>query len=179
MRLLPTAVAGCVLIEPRVFADQRGFFVEAYNRQRYFDGGIAVDFVQDNHSCSQRGTLRGLHYQVDLPQGKLVWVVRGEIFDVAVDLRRSSPTYGKWFSCTLSAKNHWQLYIPAGCAHGFYALEDQTEVLYKCTNYYSPSGERTIRWNDATLAINWPATAPLLSAKDAQGLAFDAAPHYD
>jgi dTDP-4-dehydrorhamnose 3,5-epimerase len=179
MRIVPTDVANCILFEPHVYSDQRGFFLETYNRRRYFDAGLHVDFVQDNHSCSQRDTLRGLHYQVDQPQGKLVTVIRGAILDVAVDLRRSSATYGKWISCTLSADNHHQLYVPPGCAHGFYALEDQTEVLYKCTDYYSPAGERTIRWDDETLAIDWPSNSPILSAKDSQGLSFAAAPHCD
>ena len=179
MRIVPTDVMGCLLIEPKVYSDQRGFFIEAYNRQRYFDAGIQVEFVQDNHSCSQRGTLRGLHYQVDRPQGKLVSVVRGAIFDVAVDLRRSSTTYGKWISCILDAQNHHQFYVPPGCAHGFYALEEQTEVLYKCTDYYSPSSERTISWNDATLSIDWPSNSPILSTKDAEGLSFAAAPHFE
>lgn len=179
MQVSTTELPGCLVIEPRIFGDDRGFFLETYNRQRYYEAGVAVDFVQDNHSQSRRGTLRGLHYQIDRPQGKLVWAVRGEVFDVAVDLRRSSPTFGKWISVLLSADNHRQIYVPPGMAHGFYALSEGAEIIYKCTDTYSPAGERTIIWNDATLAIAWPGSEPLLSTKDARGLAFADAPYFD
>jgi dTDP-4-dehydrorhamnose 3,5-epimerase len=179
MQVSPTALSGCLMIEPRVLTDARGFFLETYNRERYYAAGVAVDFVQDNHSLSRRGTLRGLHYQIDRPQGKLVWAVRGEVFDVAVDLRRSSLTFGQWTSAVLSAENRRQIYLPPGFAHGFYALSDHAEVMYKCTDFYSPAGERTILWNDPQLAIAWPAESPVLSDKDAHGLAFAAAPCFD
>lgn len=179
MQVFQTELPGCVLIEPRIFQDDRGFFLETYHRERYANAGVDATFVQDNHSCSQRTTLRGLHYQIDRPQGKLVWVIQGEIFDVAVDLRRCSPTFGKWISVVLNAISHRQLYIPPGFAHGFCALSDRTEIMYKCTDVYSPEGERTIIWDDPTLAITWPVELPLLSAKDARGLFFSQAPTFD
>ncbi len=171
MRVTPTPLAGLLILEPRVFGDERGFFLESFN-QRAFDAavGMHVEFVQDNHSRSQRGVLRGLHYQ--LPphaQGKLVRVVRGSAFDVAVDIRQGSPTFGRWFGATLDAVSHHQMWIPAGFAHGFLALEDETHFLYKTTAYYDRDSERAIAWNDAAIGIDWPAlgVAPLLAAKDA------------
>lgn len=175
----PTTLKDCVLIEPRVFQDDRGFFLETYNANRYRDAGVPLAFVQDNHSRSKLHTLRGLHYQIDRPQGKLVWAIRGEIFDVAVDLRRSSPSFGQWYSVVLSAENRRQLYVPPGFAHGFCALSEGTEIIYKCTDLYSPGGERTIAWNDPTLAIDWPVESPLLSPKDAEGLLFSDAELFD
>lgn len=166
------------MIEPRIFSDERGFFLETYSRERYRQAGVEMEFVQDNHSCSKQGTLRGLHYQIDKPQGKLVWCTRGDVFDVAVDLRRSSATFGHWVSCLLSSATRRQFYIPPGFAHGFCALTDIAEITYKCTDFYSPSGERTIIWNDPQLAISWPNPKPLLSHKDACGTSFAEAPYF-
>jgi dTDP-4-dehydrorhamnose 3,5-epimerase len=163
----PTPLNGVVLIEPRVFEDARGFFMETYRADRFKEGGIDLPFVQDNHSRSCKGTLRGLHYQIEHPQGKLLRVVSGEIFDVAVDLRRGSPTFTRWHGERLSSDNRLQLYIPPGFAHGFCVLSDSAEIVYKCTDVYSPGGERAIRWNDPELAIGWPVAEPLLSSKDA------------
>ncbi len=171
MKLQPTEVRDVMLIEPRVFADERGFFLESWNRASFEAGGIDTPFVQDNHSHSAAGTLRGLHYQVTRPQGKLVRVVRGAVFDVAVDLRRSSPTFGRWTGCELSADNKRMLWIPPGCAHGFYALSD-TDFLYKCSDFYDADDERTILWNDTELEIDWPlddARPLLVSARDRAG----------
>ena len=171
MQVTPAPLPGLLILEPKVFGDERGFFLESFN-QRAFDAAVghSVSFVQDNHSCSQRGVLRGLHYQ--LPphaQGKLVRVVRGSAFDVAVDVRKDSPTFGRWFGMTLDAASPRQLWIPPGFAHGFLALEDDTHFLYKTTDYYARECERAIAWNDAALGIDWPAlgSAPLLAAKDA------------
>lgn len=172
MKVTPTALDGVLILEPRVFGDDRGFFLESFN-QRVFDEAVGrhVEFVQDNHSRSQRGVLRGLHYQLPpSAQGKLVRVVRGSAFDVAVDIRRGSPTFGRWVGVTLDAENHRQLWIPPGFAHGFLALEDDTHFLYKTTAFYSRDCERAIRWNDSAIAIEWPLpdAAPLLAAKDAE-----------
>jgi dTDP-4-dehydrorhamnose 3,5-epimerase len=174
MKVLPTALPGVLILEPTVFRDERGFFLESFN-QRTFDEvvGQHVEFVQDNHSCSRRGVLRGLHYQVSPHvQGKLVRVVRGSAFDVAVDLRRGSPTFGRWVGVTLDAQGQHQVWIPPGFAHGFLALEDDTHFLYKATDFYARECERAIAWNDPTIAIDWPriGTAPLLTAKDASAL---------
>jgi dTDP-4-dehydrorhamnose 3,5-epimerase len=160
-----------VVFEPRVYGDDRGFFFESFNQRSFEEAvGISVDFVQDNHSMSARNVLRGLHYQIEQPQGKLVRVVQGEVFDVAVDIRKSSPTYKRWVGIHLSAENKKQLWIPAGFAHGFIVLSDKAEFLYKTTNYYAPEHERCILWNDPELAIQWPAeSAPILSAKDEKG----------
>ena len=171
MQVTPTSLPGVLILEPKVFGDERGFFLESFN-QRAFDAAVghSVTFVQDNHSRSQRGVLRGLHYQ--LPphaQGKLVRVVRGSAFDVAVDIRQGSATFGRWFGATLDATSHHQMWIPPGFAHGFLALEDETHFLYKTTAYYDRDSERAIAWNDAAIGIDWPVIegAPLLAAKDA------------
>ena len=179
MHTLATNLPGVIIVEPRVFSDDRGYFLETWSRARYAQAGIDVDFVQDNRSRSVAGVVRGLHYQVERPQGKLVWATRGEIFDVAVDLRRSSPTFGKWTSARLSADNHRQIYIPPGLAHGFCAVGGDADVAYKCTEFYASPLERTILWNDAQLAIDWPIAEAILSEKDRQGLPFDLAPKFD
>ncbi len=175
MKVTSCAIADVLLIEPRVFGDERGFFYESFN-QRAFDQatGLSLSFVQDNHSKSAAGVLRGLHYQVQQPQGKLVRVVAGAVFDVAVDIRRDSPTFGQWVGEILSADNKRQLWVPPGLAHGFLVLSESAEFLYKTTDYYAPQYERCIAWNDPTLAIQWPelAALPQLSAKDAAGLSF-------
>jgi dTDP-4-dehydrorhamnose 3,5-epimerase len=179
MQATPTQLSGVLLLEPKVFGDDRGFFMESFN-QRAFDASVGqhVEFVQDNHSRSQKGVLRGLHYQ--LPphaQGKLVRVVKGSAFDVAVDIRRGSPTFGRWTGLRLDAVKHQQLWIPAGFAHGFMALEDDTHFLYKTTDFYAKDCERAILWNDAAIGIEWPdvGAAPQLAAKDAQACALSAA----
>jgi len=175
MKVSPTAIPDVLLIEPKVFGDDRGFFFESYNRQAFKEAtGLDVDFVQDNHSKSQKGVLRGLHYQLPpKAQGKLVRVIQGEVFDVAVDIRKSSPTFGRWVGDTLTAENKKQLWIPPGFAHGFVTLSDTAEFLYKTTDYYAPEYERCIRWNDPKLGIDWYLqNAPLVSPKDAAGRAF-------
>ena len=165
----PTALPDVLLLEPKVFGDARGFFFESFNARDFAQAtGLKVDFVQDNHSKSGHGVLRGLHYQIRHPQGKLVRVVQGEVFDVAVDLRRASPTFGRWVGERLSAENHRQLWIPPGFAHGFVVLSDSAEFLYKTTDYWFPEHERSLRWNDPALAIDWRVQGqPLLAAKDA------------
>ena len=170
--VIPGKLSGVSVIIPRVFHDERGFFMEAYNKQSYQVYGIEPDFVQDNHSRSKKHTLRGLHYQIKHPQGKLVRVVVGEIFDVCVDLRRGSPTFGKWEAFTLSAENRFQAWIPPGFAHGFYVKSEWAEVIYKTTNYYKPEFDCTLLWNDPDIGINWPLQEggePLISTKDSQG----------
>lgn len=179
MKFVATPLAGLLLIEPRVFQDARGFFMETFHRTRFREAGLASEFVQDNHSHSVRGTLRGLHYQVNHPQGKLVRAIRGEIFDVAVDLYRSSATFGKWFGTLLSESNKLQLYIPPGFAHGFCVTSEVAEIVYKCTELYHAEDERTILWNDPELKIEWPVAAPLISEKDRRGLRFCDAPCFD
>jgi dTDP-4-dehydrorhamnose 3,5-epimerase len=182
MQFLPTKIPEVILIEPKVFGDERGFFTETYRADRFFDAGIRVQFVQDNHSGSRRGTLRGLHYQIHQPQAKLVRVAAGEIFDVAVDLRRSSPTFGCWVSTILSAENHRQLFVPAGFAHGIYVISEWAELLYKTGDYYAPQWERTLLWDDPAIGIQWPlvdGNLPLLSPKDCQGLPLDQAETYE
>jgi dTDP-4-dehydrorhamnose 3,5-epimerase len=171
MRFIPTTIPDVILIEPKVFADERGFFLESYQKQRFAEAGIPFDFVQDNHSKSQQGVLRGLHYQVQQTQGKLVRVVAGEIFDVAVDIRKSSPTFGKWIGDYLSVDNKKMLWVPAGFAHGFYVTSPSAEVQYKTTDYYAPQWERTIAWNDPAINIAWPihGITPTLSPKDEAG----------
>jgi dTDP-4-dehydrorhamnose 3,5-epimerase len=169
MQFLPAGLAGVVIIEPKVFDDERGFFMETFHRQKFAAAGIDVEFVQDNHSRSRRGVLRGLHYQLAHPQGKLVRAVSGRIFDVAVDLRRGSPTFGSWYGCELTESNRRQIYIPAGFAHGFCVLSDSADVIYKCTALYHPDDERTLLWNDPPLGIQWPVADPVVSPKDARG----------
>ena len=173
MKIIPTAIPEVLLLEPRVFGDDRGFFFESWNRKTMADLGIHADFVQDNHSKSQRNVLRGLHYQIEHAQGKLVRVSAGEVYDVAVDLRRASPTFGQWVGFTLSATDHRMAWIPPGFAHGFCVTSDSAEFLYKTTDYWSPAHERTLLWNDPQLAIPWPLSGePLLAAKDMTGLPF-------
>lgn len=166
MEVVQTPIAGVLLVKPKVWGDQRGYFVETWQQQRYAAAGIEQPFVQDNHSMSARGTLRGLHYQKTRPQGKLVYVSLGSVFDVAVDIRRDSPTYGKWFGVELSQQNQWQMWVQPGLAHGFVVTSEISHFHYKCTDYYCPEDEAAIRWNDPTLGIDWPVDAPLLSAKD-------------
>lgn len=180
MQAANTSLPGVLLLEPRVFGDARGFFYESYNRSEFATLGIAAEFVQDNHSRSARHVLRGLHYQIRQPQGKLVRVLSGEIYDVAVDLRRSSSSFGKWEGVRLSSENRRQLWIPSGFAHGFLVLSDHVEVLYKTTDYYAPEHERCIRWDDPDLAIAWPldGAEPVLSAKDRSGKVFREAEVY-
>jgi dTDP-4-dehydrorhamnose 3,5-epimerase len=158
-----------LIVEPQVFADERGLFCESYHEERYAAAGIGGPFVQDNFSRSRRGVVRGLHYQLRRPQGKLVWVLRGETFDVTVDLRRRSPTFGKAFSLVLSEANRRQLYAPPGFAHGLCALSELAEVAYKCTDYYAPEDERALLWNDPAVAVAWPVADPILSEKDRRG----------
>ena len=170
MNVIPCDIKGLLIIEPKVFGDARGFFMETWNQQRYRQAGLDVDFVQDNLSVSSRNILRGLHCQNPTPQGKLLSVMQGEVFDVAVDLRRSSPTFGKWHATRLSGENKRQFFIPAGFAHGFLVLSETAMFHYKCTAFYSPRDEMTIRWDDPDIAIDWPTKNPLLSEKDANGL---------
>lgn len=174
MKTTPLAIQDVILFEPKIFGDERGFFFESFNHRLFEEViGRTVQFVQDNHSRSVKGVLRGLHYQIQQPQGKLVRVVQGEVFDVAVDIRKSSPTFGRWVGAHLSAENKRQLWVPEGFAHGFVTLSDSAEFLYKTTNYYSAQSERSILWNDPVLAIDWNgATAPLLSSKDQQASLF-------
>ncbi len=177
MNVLPTSIPDVLILEPRLFQDDRGFFLESYNEKALSEkAGIHEQFVQDNHSCSRQHVLRGLHYQIQQPQGKLVRVIVGTILDVAVDLRKQSPTFRQWVSCLLSAENKRQLWVPKGLAHGFLVLSDRAEVLYKTTDYYAPQHERCILWNDPDLAIDWSLTAdPMLSAKDQAGQPFKTA----
>lgn len=170
MKVIAASIPDVLILEPRVFGDDRGFFMESFNARAFADlTGLKREFVQDNHSLSQRGVLRGLHYQIQNPQGKLVRVVSGSVFDVAVDLRQSSPTFGQWEGVVLSAENKRMLWVPEGFAHGFLVLSDSAEFLYKTTDYYFPQHERSLLWNDPALAINWPLEGenPLLSVKDA------------
>lgn len=172
MKFSPTAISEVKVIQPKLYSDERGFFMETYQAARFSDAGIEVKFVQDNHSGSVKGTLRGLHYQIRHPQGKLVQIVTGEVYDVAVDIRRSSLTFGKWVGKKLSAENKLQLWIPPGFAHGFYVLSDWADVIYKVTDYYAAEWDRTLLWNDPDLGIEWPLinkAPPLLSEKDANG----------
>lgn len=180
LKKIPTSLPEVFVLEPRVFGDERGFFFESYNLQNMSKVGIADTFVQDNHSSSSRNVLRGLHYQLKQPQGKLVRVVEGEILDVAVDMRKSSPNFGRWEAVRLSGENKRMLWIPVGFAHGFRVLSDRAQVLYKATDFYSPEHERTIRWNDPDLKINWELdTEPIVSAKDQRGLAFRNSESFD
>ena len=170
MTFTESTLPGVIVIEPRVFRDDRGYFLESYQRDRYREAGITEDFVQDNHSYSSRGTLRGLHAQIRRPQGKLVRVVEGEVFDVAVDVRPDSPHFGQWVGIHLSADNFRQIYVPAGFAHGFCVLSDVAQFEYKCTDYYDPGGEVSINWNDPSIGIEWPISEPVLSNKDLDGV---------
>jgi dTDP-4-dehydrorhamnose 3,5-epimerase len=181
MNATPLAIPEVILFEPKVFGDARGFFYESFNHARFEEAvGHPVSFVQDNHSKSTQGVLRGLHYQVQQPQGKLVRVAQGEVFDVAVDIRRSSPTFGKWVGALLTAENKHQLWVPEGFAHGFVVLSETAEFLYKTTNYYAPAHERCIVWNDPQLAIDWKLqTTPLLSGKDQAGASLANADLFD
>jgi len=171
MQAIPLSIPDVILFEPRVFGDARGFFFESYNQRKFEEAvGYSVDFVQDNHSRSARNVLRGLHYQIQQAQGKLVRVVDGEVFDVAVDIRKNSPTFGKWVGAILSAENKKQLWVPPGFAHGFVTLSENAEFLYKTTDYWAPEYERCIAWNDPAIGIEWPGDGPFnLSAKDQQG----------
>ena len=171
MEFVPTALPDVVLIKPKVFGDPRGFFMETYREDRFSEAGISQHFVQENHSASGRGVLRGLHYQLRQTQGKLVRAIVGEIYDVAVDIRRSSPTFGQWVGIILSQENKYQLWVPAGFAHGFYVLSERAEVVYKVTDYYAPEWERSILWNDLKIGIEWPLNGvdPVLSQKDEAG----------
>lgn len=166
MRVIETKLPGLILIEPKVFHDNRGFFYESFQATKYNELGITKPFVQDNVSCSCRNVLRGLHYQLQRPQGKLVTVIRGAVLDVVVDIRQGSPTFGQWQSFELNDENHWQLYVPEGFAHGFVALSEQVDFHYKCTDYYQPGDEYGIIWNDPNLAIPWNITNPIMSDKD-------------
>lgn len=182
MKFIPTIIPDVVLIEPRVFGDSRGFFMETYQARVFEEAGIETNFVQDNHSGSQKGTLRGLHYQIQQSQGKLVRVIAGTVFDVAVDLRRSSPTFGRWVGCVLSAENKHMLWVPKGFAHGFYVMSDWAEFTYKTTDFYAPQWERTLSWNDPQIGVEWPLSdchPPILSPKDARGNSFDQAELFD
>jgi dTDP-4-dehydrorhamnose 3,5-epimerase len=177
VKVTPTDIPDVLIIEPKLFGDDRGFFFESFNAQSFRQGtGIQSEFVQDNHSKSAKNVLRGLHYQIQQPQGKLVRVVQGTVFDVAVDIRKSSPTFGQWVSVVLSADNKKQLWVPEGFAHGFITLSETAEFLYKTTDYYAPAFERCIAWNDPTIGIQWPAqVVPMLSGKDQQGLSLEQA----
>lgn len=175
MKFIPSSIPDVILIEPAVFGDHRGFFMETWQRKTFAENGIDYDFVQDNHSKSTHGILRGLHYQMEQTQGKLVRVVEGAVFDVAVDMRASSPTFGEWVGYELSAENKKMLWVPPGFAHGFYVMSESAEFVYKCTDYYAPEHERSLLWNDAELAIDWKLVdgkAPILSGKDAEAPIF-------
>ncbi len=172
MKIIPTHIPDVLILEPQVFGDSRGFFLETWNAQTFADAGLDLNFVQDNHSRSGQGILRGMHYQIQHPQGKLVRVTSGKVFDVAVDLRQSSPTCGQWTGVELSAENHRMLWVPPGFAHGFYVMSESADFLYKCTDFYAPAYDRSLRWDDPTVGIEWPlvnGTQPTLSAKDAAG----------
>jgi dTDP-4-dehydrorhamnose 3,5-epimerase len=178
MEFLPTRIADVVLVEPRVFGDERGYFLETWQAANFAAAGLPMEFVQDNHSHSQQWSLRGLHYQLEQTQGKLVRVARGAVYDVAVDVRADSPTLGQWVGVELTESNHRMLWVPPGFAHGFLALTDHVDFLYKCTDYYAPAHERVIRWDDPDIGIEWPLPAgvkPQLSGRDAQGGAFRSA----
>lgn len=173
MNIIKTEIPDVLLLEPKVFGDARGFFMETYQQKIFAEAGLPVNFVQDNHSGSHQGSLRGLHYQISMPQGKLVRAVVGEVFDVAVDIRKSSPTFGRWVGVSLSAENKRMLWVPPGFAHGYYVVSDWAEFLYKTTDFYAPQYERTILWNDPQIGVHWPLVdeqTPLISAKDAAGL---------
>jgi len=182
LHVTPTAIADVLVIESKVFGDERGWFTESFNAQDFVQAtGLAVNFVQDNHSFSRQWTLRGMHYQLEKPQGKLVRVVAGSVFDVVVDIRKDSSTYGKWVGVELSAQNHQQMWVPPGLAHGFLVLSETAEFLYKTTDYYHPQSEVCLAWNDPAVGIEWPLSkgmAPNMNSKDLAGLAWDAAPKF-
>ena len=179
MKVVRTALSGCLILEPQIFSDERGEFFESFSVQKFRNAtGVLLNFVQDNQSLSHGKVLRGLHYQIEQPQGKLVRVVSGGVWDVVVDLRRSSPTFAQWIGVDLSAENQRMLWVPPGCAHGFVVTSESAMFLYKTTDYYAPAHERTIAWNDPSLAITWPVTDPIVNAKDAAGLVFKQAPTY-
>ncbi len=182
MKFIPTDIPDLLLIEPKVYRDERGFFMETYQQRLFVEAGLPDNFVQDNHSGSHKGILRGLHYQVSQPQGKLVRAVVGEVFDVAVDLRKSSPTFGRWVGARLSAENKRIFWIPPGFGHGYYVLSDWAEFVYKATDFYAPEFERTILWNDPQIGVEWPlldGNTPLLSSKDAAGKLLSQAQVFD
>ena len=182
MNIIPTDIPGPVIIEPQIFGDDRGFFMETFQKRIFSEAGLPTDFAQDNHSGSRKGILRGLHYQLVRPQGKLVRVVVGEVFDVAVDLRRSSPYFGRWVGLRLSAENKRIFWVPPGFGHAFYVLSDWAEFLYKATDFYAPEWERTILWNDPQIGIDWPLVdgqPPLVSARDAAGALLSQAETFD
>jgi dTDP-4-dehydrorhamnose 3,5-epimerase len=182
VNVIKTTLCDVFILEPRIFGDDRGFFFESWNARAFHDAGFEMDFVQDNHSRSAHGTLRGLHYQTEQTQGKLLRVSAGEVYDVAVDLRKSSPSYGQWLGVNLNAEKHNMLWIPQGFAHGFYVTSEYADFQYKCTNVYDPDSEVCINWNDPGLAIDWPipfGQSPRLSDKDAKGVTFDSAPKFD
>lgn len=168
MKIAKTPIPDLLLIQPRVFSDERGFFLETFRRRGFEDQGIGLEFVQDNHSRSRKGVLRGLHFQKNYPQGKLIYVISGAIFDVALDIRRESPSFGRWHGAVLSDENHHQLWIPPGCAHGFCVISEQVDLVYKCTDYYHPEDEGGIIWNDPELKIKWPIANPIVSEKDSK-----------
>lgn len=181
MKFTKTEIPDVILVEPDVFGDERGFFMETWHAGKFAAGGIFADFVQDNHSCSGQGILRGLHYQIKKPQGKLVRVLSGEVFDVVVDLRKTSATFGQWISMHLSAENKKMLWVPPGFAHGFYVISPQADFFYKCTEFYAPEYERAIHWDDPDLAIDWPlidGKAPAVSPKDEAAATFKNAEYY-
>ena len=182
MKFIPTEIPDVIIVEPDVFGDHRGFFMESWHAEKFAEGGIDAQFVQDNHSRSNQGILRGLHYQIEQPQGKLVRVLSGEVFDVAVDLRRDSPTFGKWFGMTLNDIDNKMLWVSPGFAHGFYVVSEQADFFYKCTELYAPEHERAIRWDDPDLAIDWPIASgqePVLAPKDAAAKSFKDAEVYE
>ncbi len=181
MKFTATTIPDVIIIEPQIFGDQRGFFMETWRQDKFKEAGIPSEFIQDNHSSSSQGILRGLHYQIKQAQGKLVRVIKGEVYDVAVDMRKSSPSFGQWVGETLSADNKKMLWVPPGFAHGFYVTSPQAEFVYKCTDYYAPDHERALLWNDKDLKINWPipqGTEPKLSEKDTKGIEFKEAEYY-
>ena len=179
MKVVRTALHGCLILEPQIFSDERGEFFESFSVQKFRNAtGVLLNFVQDNQSLSHAKVLRGLHYQIEQPQGKLVRVVSGSVWDVAVDLRRSSPTFAQWVGVDLSAENQRMLWVPPGCAHGFVVTSESAVFLYKATDYYAPAHERTIAWNDPSLAITWPLPDPVVNAKDGAGMSFKQAPTY-
>ena len=178
MKVNKTNLEGVLHIEPKVFGDARGFFLETYNKERYMQAGFPdVEFVQDNHSRSSKGVLRGMHFQLNHPQGKLVQVATGSVFDVAVDIRVGSPTFGQWYGCVLSEENHHQLWVPPKFAHGFCVLSDTADFIYKCTDYYRPDDEGGLLWNDPGVGIDWPIASPLLSEKDKAYVCLKDIPH--